>query len=128
MSALNLEKLNQLLAEASERPWDRRYIDDSDFDAGMEIVSAGGLRVAEMEGADVETTLDFNLIVDAVNQLPALLDAFEQSLGLLADAADCLERYEDVQDGDEGRQIPNAAMSMRMSLDQFLARFPKEKA
>ena len=58
-------------------------------------------------------------IAEANEKVKAL--RVERLRELLEDCAEFLEDYEDVRDGDDGRQEPNAAMSLRMRILAELA-------
>ena len=49
----------------------------------------------------------------------------EMLVAMLEEAAECLNGYADVRDGDGGRPQPNAAMSMESMITEFLREVKK---
>lgn len=80
-------------------------------DGSIAVLTDAGERVAKVWGADVAR------VVALAPEMLAVLEA----------CADCLDNYSDVVDGEDGRPLPNRAMSMLRDVEAVIAKAKEAK-
>lgn len=114
-----LDRLEQLLAAATPRPWNYEWNDRDDHEAGIDIMAAppnGRVALVELSHFGESTHADAELIAAAVNALPDLLAVVEAAEFLRRDNPVCY---------DEATRLAIIAERER-ALDEAIAKLDEE--
>lgn len=67
-------------------------------------------------------------MTDTPDIVERLEDPFLREIcAILEEVSDCLDRYSDSDDGDDGQPVANAALRQKCAVDELIGRFPKDR-